>query len=374
MTQQHTETLIVGAGQAGLATGYHLSRLGRELLIVDGNDRLGDNWREQYDSLTLYTPAKYSHLPGMDFPAAKWSFPGKDEVADYLESYALRFSLPVRLRTRVDRLAADPDGGFVATVGDDTIHCDNVVVATGTFGRLPFVPELARELDPRIRQLHSSEYRRPSQLAPGRTLVVGASHSGCDLAYEIAAVQPTTLVGRDCGQIPLEWGSRALKVAMPVLVFAWKHVLTRRTPMGRKQMQEVRHHGGPMLRVKRHHLAERGVERIEQRVIGVSDGKPVLADGQVLDVANVVWCTGFRASYEWIDLPLLGEDGWPREYRGVVESVPGLFFCGLAFQYAFSSMVLPGVGRDAAYLANQIHARAGRKGGERAVPRAVGTA
>jgi len=362
MARQHIETLIIGGGQAGLATGYHLNRLGRELLVVDSNDRVGDNWRQQYDSLTLYTPAKYSHLPGLAFPGAKWSFPGKDAVADYLESYAVRFSLPVRLRTRVDRLEAGETGGFVAHVGPDEIHCDNVVVATGSFGRTPHVPDFADQLDPRIRQVHSSEYRRTSQLAQGPTLVVGASHSGCDLAFEIADVLPTTLVGRDCGEIPLEWGSRKLKLAMPVIVFMWKHVLTRRTPMGRKQMTHTRQHGGPMLRVKRHHLAERGVQRIESRVVGVQDGKPVLDDGQVLDVANVVWCTGFRQVYDWIDLRMLGDDGWPKEYRGVVESVPGLFFCGLSFQYAFSSMVLPGVGRDADYVARRISSRAGQHG------------
>jgi putative flavoprotein involved in K+ transport len=358
MRQQHIETLIIGAGQAGLATGYHLNRMGREFLVVDGNDRVGDNWRQHYDSLRLYTPAQYCNLPGMAFPAEKHSFPGKDAVADYLESYAVRFNLPVRLQTRIDRLSAGPDGGFLAEIGDETIHCDNVVIATGSFGRTPNVPEFAEALDPRIRQLHSSEYKRPSQLVDGPTLVVGASHSGCDLAYEIAQTHPTTLVGRDCGEIPLEWGSRGLKMALPILIRVWKHVLTRRTPMGRKEMHEVRNHGGPMLRVKRHHLDERGVQRFESRVTGVSDGKPVLADGQVLDVANVVWCTGFRQVYDWVDLPMLGDDGWPAEYRGVVESVPGLFFCGLAFQYAFSSMVLPGVGRDAAFVADKIAARA----------------
>jgi putative flavoprotein involved in K+ transport len=365
MTTQHIETLIIGGGQAGLATGYHLARLGREFLIVDGNERIGDGWRQHYDSLKLYTPAKYSRLPGLDFPAPKWEFPGKEAVADYLESYAMRFDLPVRLRTRVDRLTAGPDGGFVAEVGPETVHCDNVVIATGTCGRTPNVPVFAGRLDPGIRQLHSSEYKRPSQLADGPTLVVGASHSGCDLAYEIAQPHPTLLAGRDCGEIPVEWGSRRLKVLLPVLVGVWKHVLTRRTPMGRKEMHEVRNHGGPMLRVKRHHLAERGVQRVESRVTGVQDGKPVLADGQVLDVANVVWCTGFRQRYDWVDLPMLGDDGWPSEYRGVVESVPGLFFCGLSFQYAFSSMVLPGVGRDAAYVADRVAARA--RAGRRAV-------
>ncbi len=137
MSRQHIETLIVGAGQAGLATGYHLQRLGRPFLIVDSNERVGDNWRQQWDTLRLYTPAKYDGLPGLPFPGDARSFPGKDGVADYLESYALHWDLPVRMSTRIDALEAGTEGGFAASVGADTIACDNVVVATGTFGRTP---------------------------------------------------------------------------------------------------------------------------------------------------------------------------------------------------------------------------------------------
>ena len=361
MTAQHIETLVVGAGQAGLATAYHLRRLGRDCLVVEANDRIGDNWRCHYDSLRLYTPAKASGLPGLAFPGDPWSFPGKDDVAGYLEQYALQHDLPVRTGTRVTGLTRDGGPGFVATVGADTLTCDNVVVATGTFGRTPYVPDAAAGLDPAIRQLHSSEYARPAQLAPGVTLVVGAAHSGCDIAYEVAAERPTILVGRDTGQIPVAWESRRLRLVLPVMFFAWRHVLTRRTPVGRRMMLHVRGHGGPMLRVKSRHLAARGVERIEARVVGVTDGRPRLDDGRVLDVANVVWCTGFRQDFDWIDLPVVGTDGWPTEYRGVVETEPGLFFCGLAFQYSMSSTVLPGVGRDAEYLARRIAAPARRR-------------
>lgn len=359
MDDQHIETLVIGAGQAGLATGYHLRRLGRPFLIVDGNERVGDNWRHQWDSLRLYTPAKYDGLPGLRFPSTAWHFPGKDEVADFLEQYALHFDLPVRMSTRVDRLEARPGGGFAAVVGGRTITCDHVVVATGTFGRTPYVPSFAGELDPSIRQLHSSEYRRPDQLQDGPVLVVGASHSGCDIAYELAEDRTTILCGRDCGQIPMRLESRAMRAVFPVLIFLSRHVITRRTPVGRKAMAKIRAHGGPMLRVKREDLAARGVERIESRVSGVENGRPVLDDGQVLDVANVVWCTGFRQVFDWIAPLTTNGDGWPDEYRGVVETVPNLFFCGLSFQYAFSSMVFPGVGRDAAYVARQIARRAG---------------
>ena len=357
MTTQHIETLIIGAGQAGLSTGYHLQQLGRPLLIVDGHERIGDNWRHQWDTLKLYSPAKYDGLPGLPFPAPPWSFPGKEQVADYLESYALHSDLPVRMSTRVQRLEPRAGGGFTASLGEDTITCDNVVVATGTFGRTPNVPAFARDLDPSILQLHSSDYRRPDQLAPGRVLVVGASHSGCDIAYEAAEHRPTTLAGRDCGQIPIRWESRALRYTFPLIAFAWRHVVTRRTPIGRKEMVEIRHHGGPMLRVKRDDLQRRGVERVTNRVTGVSEGRPVLDDGSVVDASSVVWCTGFRQVFDWIELPVFGEDGYPREYRGVVDEVPGLFFCGLSFQYAFSSMVFLGVGRDAEYVARRIDAR-----------------
>jgi putative flavoprotein involved in K+ transport len=134
-------------------------------------------------------------------------------------------------------------------------------------------------------------------------------------------------------------------------------VLTRRTPMGRRAMKEARHHGGPMLRVKREHLEARGVERVESRVTGAKGGLPVLDDGRVVEAGSVIWCTGFRQTFDWIDLPVFQDDGWPAEYRGVVEKAPGLYFCGLSFQFAFSSMVLPGVGRDAEHVARKIVAR-----------------
>jgi putative flavoprotein involved in K+ transport len=369
MNAQHVETLIIGAGQAGLTTGYHLKRRGRPFLIVDGNHRVGDNWRQQWDTLRLYTPAKYDGLPGLPFPAARWHCPGKEEVADYLESYALQFDLPVRSNTRVDRLEARTDGGYVAFVGDEAISCENVVVATGSFGRTPNVPEFAADLDPAIRQLHSSEYRRPDQMRPGPVLVVGASHSGQDIAYEVAETRPTILCGPSRGNIPMRPESRRAHVLMPVVIFVFRHVLTRRTPMGRKEMLEVRLHGGPHFRVKPADLARRGVQRHEARMAGVTDGRPVLDDGTVLDVDTVVWCTGFRQVFDWIRLPILDEHGWPTEYRGVVDAAPGLFFCGLSYQYAFASMVFPGIGRDADYVVRRIAERSAR---ETPIPAAAG--
>jgi len=360
---EHTETVVVGAGQAGLATAYHLKQRGRTCVVLDANQRVGDNWRRQWDSLKLYTPARYDGLPGLPFPGDPWSFPGKDEVADYLEGYATHHGLDVRLGTRVQRLTREGDE-FVVTTDHGPIRAGNVVVATGTFGRTPRVPAFASDLDPGILQMHSSEYRRPSQLGSGPVLVVGASHSGVDIAYELAETHPTTLVGRDCGQIPLPIESRRMRVAFRPVTFAWRHVLTRRNPKGRKAMTHLRAHGGPMLRVKRSDLADRGVVRNAARVSGVQDGRPVLDDGTVVDAATVIWATGFQQRFDWIDLPAFRDDGWPKEHRGVVADEPGLYFCGLCFQYAFSSMLMLGAGRDAEYVVRHLTARSTSKNRE----------
>ena len=309
MTTQHIETLIIGAGQAGLSTGYHLKELRREFLILDGNARVGDNWRCHWDSLRLFTPAKYDGLPGLLFPGDPWSFPGKDNVADYLETYALEMALPVRLQTRVDRLEAGPGGCFTAYLGAEAITSDNVVVATGTRGRTPHVPEFAGGLAPAIRQLHSTEYQRPSQLSDGPTLVVGASHSGCEIAYEVAEHLPVMMCGRYPGNEPFAPGSGWDRIFTPLMVLVANHGLTRRTPPGRKLMQYLRgpHHGAPTARIKRHHLAERGVRWLQHVIRGVADGSE-LADG-TSGTSHGHRCTG-SSTTRGIDLRV-SRAGWP---------------------------------------------------------------
>ena len=355
---EHIETVVIGAGQAGLSVGHHLARRGRPFVILDGNERVGDNWRRHWDSLRLFSPARLDGLPGMPFPAPAWSFPTKDETADYLEGYAERFELPVRCGVRVRRIAHDGEG-YVVDCDDGPIAADNVVVATGTFGP-PFTPAFAAELDPRITQLHSSEYQRPSQLQDGAVLVVGAAPPGAHGA-RVRAPPPRPLrCRRATGPGPGDIESRRGRAMWLLLGFMARRVLTLKTPIGRKMRAEIRSHGGPLLRYRRADLEAAGVERTTARVAGIRDGRPLLDDGTVLDVANVVWCTGFKQDFGWIDLPVFDEDGWPREERGVVASAPGLYFSGLAFQYAFSSMLLLGAGRDAEHVAEHIAARAER--------------
>jgi putative flavoprotein involved in K+ transport len=359
MTTTHAteelNTVVIGGGQAGLSAGYYLKRHGERFVVLDAGERVGDPWRRRWPSLRLYTPARYDGLPGMRFTGAASRFPTTDEMADYLEAYAARFELPVRSGVRATRLAAGGDGYVVETDGG-AYTAQNVVVATGVM-QTPVVPGFAADLDPRIRQLHSSDYRSPSQLLDGDVLVVGASHSGGDIAFELASTRRTILSGRDTGQLPFSVESRRARLAAPLLKLVATRVLTVDTPIGRKLQPQIRSHGAPLLRVRSRELEAAGVERVLERTIGVRDGRPALADGRVLDVANVVWCTGFRPDYGWIDLPVEYDDGYPRQYRGAVAGLPGLFFLGMLFLHSFSSMLVLGAGRDAKRVVTQIAAR-----------------
>lgn len=353
------ETVIIGGGQAGLSVGYHLAKRGRPFVILDGNERIGDAWRNRWDSLRLFTPARYDGLDGLPFPAPRLSFPTKDEMADYLESYATRFELPVRTGVRVDGLSRHRSR-YMVTAGDHRIEADNVVLATGAH-QTPRIPGFAAELDPGIVQVHSGAYRAPSQLQEGRVLIVGIGNSGAEIALEVSRTHQTWVSGRPSGQIPVRHGPAAARFFFPLVRFAGHHVLTLRTPIGRKLRPRFQTLAAPLIRVKLKDLVTAGVEQVP-RTLGVRDGHPEVEGGRILDVSNVIWCTGFRYDFGWIDLPIVGEDGQPIHRRGVVESEPGLFFVGLRFQYAESSDVLPGVGRDAEYVAKHI-ARSRTNGG-----------
>jgi putative flavoprotein involved in K+ transport len=358
-TIERVETLIIGGGQAGLAAGYHLSRRGMPFLILDADERIGDHWRERWDSLRLYSPARWDSLPGFRFPARAFHYPTGREMGDYLAAYADRFALPVRSGIRVERVDPAPDhDGFLVSAAGHQIAARQVVVATGPF-RIPSVPAFAKELDPRIRQMHSHDYRDPSQLQDGPVLVVGLSHSGADIAFESAKTHQTIVSGKAAGQTPFRVTDTAKAwIGWPVVQFVFAHVLTIRTPMGRAMRPHVRQGGGPLLRVRLPDLDAAGVARHDAKVVGVQEGKPVLADGTVLDVANVIWCTGYRRDYSWIGAPVMGPDGYPEEVRGVSPTVPGLYFLGVPFSFAFTSMLVAGAGRDAKYVIDRITERA----------------
>jgi putative flavoprotein involved in K+ transport len=345
------ETVIIGGGQAGLTVGYYLAKHDRPFVILDANERVGDAWRERWDSLRLFTPACFNGLPGFPHEAPAWSFPTKDEMADYLEAYAVRFELPVRTGINVNGLSK-ANGRFVVSAGEHPVEAENVVVATGAH-QVPKLPAFAPELDPGIVQLHSSEYRNPSQLQEGDVLLVGAGNSGAEIAAELSQTHRCCLAGPKTGEIPVRHGTVPARLGFRLIRFLRHHVLRVDTRIGRKLGPKLISKGDPLIRTKMKDLVAAGVERVP-RVVGVRDGRAVLEDERVLDVANVVWCTGFRTDFRWIDLPVFGDDGQPQHYRGVVESEPGLYFLGLVFLYSLSSDVLPGLGRDAEYIANHI--------------------
>jgi putative flavoprotein involved in K+ transport len=358
------DTVIIGGGQAGLSVGYHLAKQSRTFVILDANERVGDQWRKRWDSLRVFTSARYNGLPGMAFPAPPHSLPTKDEVADYLEAYVARFDLPVRSGVRVDGLIKTGNR-YLVTAGDQ-LEADNVVVATGAY-QAPRTPAFAGELDPRIVQMHSTEYRNPSQLREGGVLVVGAGNSGAEIALEASRDHQTWLSGRDTGQEPVRPGGRADRLLMPAIWFLVTRILTVKTRMGRAVMRKFRHRGIPLARVTRKVIRAAGIERVP-RVVGVTSGMPLLDDGRVLDVENVVWCTGFVPNFRWIQLPIFDEDGYPMHDRGVVGSEPGLYFMGLYFLYSLSSVLIGGAGRDAEYIADHIASRSSSIGLAEAAP------
>jgi putative flavoprotein involved in K+ transport len=358
MDAERFDTVVIGGGQAGLATGYHLQRAGHRFVILDAYDRVGEEWRRRWDSLRLFTQARYCALPGMPFPGDPFRCPTKDEMADYLACYAEQLSLPVRTGARVERLASN-GGGFTVTVDGDTIEADRVVIATGAH-RDPRIPAFAHDLDPSIVQLHSREYRHPSQLREGGVLIVGAGNSGADIALDVIGTHPTWISGRHPGHIPPDIDtSVARHIVYPIIRAVGLHVLTTRTPIGRRAIEKMKSKGMMLVRVKPKWLARAGVERVP-RTVRAQGGLPVLEDGRVLDVTNVIWCTGFRQDLTWIDLPVFGEDGELRHERGVAAGADGLYFVGLPYQYSVASDNLVGVARDAAWIVERLTADARR--------------
>ena len=350
------DTVVIGGGQAGLSVGYYLAKQGRPFVILDANERVGDSWRNRWDSLLLFTPARFNGLPGMDFPGPRDKFITKDEMADFLEEYAARFELPVRSGSTVDRLSRVGER-LLVSAGDESYEATNVVVAMGNC-QTPWVPSFARELDPRITQMHSKDYRNPSQLADGPVLVVGGGNSAADIAIEVVRDRPVWMAGKESAHIPFRIETFiARHLLVSIVRFVGHHIMNVRTPIGRKIRPKVLKMAAPLVRVKPKDLIAAGVQRVP-RVTGVRDGLPLTDDGQTLEVDNVIWCTGFRPGFSWIDLPILGDRQEPAHEGGLVPSEPGLYFVGLHFLYSMTSETITGVQRDAKRIAKEIAARA----------------
>jgi putative flavoprotein involved in K+ transport len=345
-TPDAVEVLVIGGGQAGLAMGRHLAERGLSLVVADANPEVGHVWRSRWDSLRLFTAGQYNNLPGMSFPADRDSYPGKDDVADFLQSYVARFDLPVRPKTTVTRLARN-DEGYTAETTTGPIRAQQVVVATGPF-QVPFTPPVAEQLDPELTQLHSATYRRPDDLPESRVLVVGGANSGQQIALELSESRPVEIsVGQKLPTLPqrplgrdIWWWLTATRLArVPVSSRLGQRLSLRDVVIG-GGLKELRQHG---------------VE-IRPRVVGAAGRTVSFDDGGSAEYDGIVWATGFRVDHSWIDVPeVKDERGQARHVRGVTES-PGLYMLGMTWQHTRTSALLGWVGDDAAFLADQIDA------------------
>ncbi|HEY6591420.1 MAG TPA: NAD(P)/FAD-dependent oxidoreductase [Actinomycetota bacterium] len=340
------DVVVVGGSQAGLAMAWHLAQQGLRFVVLEAGPEVGHVWRSRWDSLKLFTPAQYDALPGMAFPAPADTYPTKDPVADYLQAYATAFDLPVRLNARVTRLSKADDGFEVQTV-DRTYQARQVVVATGPF-QVPFIPPMAAKLDPALTQLHSADYRRPQALPAGPVLVVGGGNSGFQIAEELATSRQVDLsIATTYPMLPQRLAGRDL--------FWW---LTR---LGLLRVTVNSRPGRRMSRrdfvigTNRRQLERKGV-RFRPRLVDAEGRTVRFADHRLLeDVGVVVWATGYRSDYGWIQIPGVVQEGHVVHRRGVAE-VPGLYFLGLSWQHTRGSALLGFVNDDAAWLADQIQA------------------
>jgi putative flavoprotein involved in K+ transport len=349
-SEQGYNTIVIGGGQAGLAAGYYLKQKGLDFVILDENRTTGHSWRKRWDSLRLFTPTQNNHLPGMKFPRPDTYFPTKDETADYLESYARYFGLPVRLGVKVDSLQRDSQS-YKLSAGEDNFYAQNVIIATGSF-RTPYTPASARGLSKSIMQMHSTDYRNPSDVLVKNVLVVGAGNSGVEIAIELAnAGKKTWLAGRDVGRIPADKLGRFFN-GRPYWWFM-RRVVTTHTPLGRRMKANVLHHGNPLIRNKREEAVASGVKLLP-RLTSIWHEIPHTEDGQAIAAEGIVWATGFRPDYRWIQLPIFTAEGWPEHQRGVVSKAHGVYFLGLHFQTGLTSALLGGVGEDARYITGKI--------------------
>jgi putative flavoprotein involved in K+ transport len=348
---QPLDVLVIGAGQAGLALGHHLAARNASFLLLDAGPEVGHSWRSRWDSLRLFSPAQYDSLPGLPFPAPADSHPSKDDVADYLAAYARHFQLPVRLNCPVLRLHREADGSFAVTTPTGLLHAQQVVVATGPF-QSPRIPTVARELDPSVPQLHSAEYRNPTQVpGGGRVLVVGAANSGLQIAAELDGTQSVTVaVGSRPTQLPQRIAGRDL--------FFW---LTRSgfftVPTDSRIARRLRSRGDLVIGTRSRALRRRGVA-FRPRLTGFAGRTATFADGSTVEVDAVVWATGYRTDYSWLHVPGVIDDSGAVRHTAGVTDVPGLYFLGLPWQTARGSALLGFVGGDAATLASRMAADA----------------
>lgn len=345
--KKHWNTVIIGAGQSGLAVGYFLKKLDIDFVILDRNKKTGESWRRRWDSLLLFSPSQYDGLPGMPFPASRGSYPTKDQMADYLENYASVHSLPVKHGMEVIQLSANKDHYEIKS-STSLIEANKVIIATGT-NPIPKIPAFASDLDAGIFQVHSSAYTNPGFIPDGDVLVVGGGTSGVEIALEVSKTHKTFLSGKPTFHIP----DPVFKYAGRLYWWFVSNILTVNTPVGKKARTKILHGGAPLIRVSPEDLDKAGVGRLP-RVTGVKDGLPQFEDGRILNFASVIWATGYKPDFSWVSMNITDDTGWPKGKRGISDTCKGLYFIGMPFQFGLTSGLVGGVGRDAEFISRHI--------------------
>jgi putative flavoprotein involved in K+ transport len=341
------DVIVVGGGQAGLAIGYFLAQQGRDFTILEAAAEPAAAWRERWDSLKLFTPARYNALPGRAFPGDPHTYPGRDDVVAYLTDYARDFDLPVELDSRV-RAIRKAEDGYRVELDDRAYEADQVVVATGPF-QIPFVPAMADQLGDEVVQMHSTTYRSPHSVPEGRVLVVGGGNTGFQIAEELAA-------SRD---VHLSIGSRQTPLPQRILgrdLFWYLEAtgLIRKTTesrIGRRLSGRDTLIGSTPRRLRRKH----GVV-LHGRAVSAAGSTVHFGDGTELVVNGIVWATGFKVDHSFIDAPIFDDAGRLVHQRGVT-ATPGLYFLGLSWQHTRGSALLGWVKDDAEHIAKQIDTR-----------------
>ena len=342
MMPGHYDVVVIGGGQAGLAIGHHLARQGGRFTILDAAATRADAWRSRWDSLRLFTPARFNSLPGLAFPGDPDHYPTRDEVVGYLTEYVDHFALPVELHSRVVGLHAD-GGRYRVELAGRTLHADHVVVATGPFQR-PRVPAISQHLAGDVMQLHSADYRTPADL-PDRVLVVGGGNTGFQIAEELAASR----------EVHLAVGSRQTPLPQRILgrdVFRFLQATglmsaTVTSRIGRRMKDRDTLIGSSP------RTARKAGITLHPRATQATGSTVTFADAGRLVVEAVIWATGFDRDYAWIDVPVLDADGMPVHERGVTAS-PGLYFLGMPWQHTRGSALLGWVKDDAEHIAGRI--------------------
>lgn len=339
--KKNIDILVIGAGQAGLAIGYYLKQTKHSFVLVDAVRRIGDVWRNRYDSLILFSPRRYSALPGMALPGDPAGFPTKDEMADYLETYANYFAIPVHLHTKVERLESLDDTYQAATSQGDFM-AQNVVIATGPFQK-PFIPKLPGALSENIHQIHSSEYRRPSQLPEGPVLVIGAGNSGAHIAAELSNSRKVYLsVGHEIVIIPRQIWKRS--------IFWWLDISRLSRVSVGSRLAKFLQKTEPIISMELKPLIASGKLHVKERAFSFHEKEIAFTEGTKISVDSIIWATGYQFDFGWVDIPgVLDEQAKPIHQRGI-SPVKGIYFLGLPWLYRVGSAQLNGIGFDARYL------------------------